>query len=192
MTLEMKDGDYVVIQANPDDNATLELDFNLGNVTILPNNACTVKAKSIQDCYVLSGAHANIECNVKNGYLYDFSVCNFFQDCENLRIDYTDESTVSVNVVGKCNSFYMLNTATNHVKYQLYNFTAALSVGKGDLKNEATEYATAPVAVTPQAPTTAGDEYDDVPKTGETAVYLYAFGVAALCFAGSYYFKKQK
>lgn len=190
MTLEMKDGDYIVVDAL-EGTPVLELDFHLGNLTILANSSCTVKAKSIKDCYILSGATGTIECDVTNGYLYDFSSCNFLKNCDNLKVNYTDEETVFVNVVGTCKDFYMLNTATNKVKYQLYNFTAPLSVSEGDLTNAATEYSTAPAAAAKPAPSSSADEYDDVPKTGESNAYLFAFGLAAVCFLGSYSLKKR-
>ncbi len=192
MTLEMKDGDYVVVEA-PEGSPTLELDFHLGNLTVKPNDACTVKAKSIKDCYVLSGATATINCDVTNGYLYDFSTANFNKNCDKLEISYSDEKTVSVAVVGTCKDFYAHNEANTKVKYHVYNFTAPLYLKKGVLQNSTSEYsidpASAPAA--PSAPAAGADEYDDVPKTGETNAYLFAFGLAAVCFLGSYSLKKR-
>lgn len=192
MTLEMKDGDYVVAEAH-EGNPTLDLDFHLGNLTITANSSCTVNVKSVKDCYILSGAQASINCNVTNGYLYDFSVCNFLGNCDNLKIYYTDDSTVSVNVVGTCKDFYMRNDANGSVKYQMYNFTAPLTLISGELKNSAGEYSTSPAAApaTPAAPSTGGNEYDDVPKTSQSNTYLFAFGLAAVCFLGSYSLKKR-
>ncbi len=189
MTLEMKDGDYVVVDAQ-EGNPTLDLDFHLGNLTITANSSCTANVKSVKDCYILSGAQANINCDVTNGYLYDFSVCNFFGNCDNLKIYYTDESTVSVNVVGTCKNFYMHNDTNGGVKYQMYNFTAPLTLNEGELKNSAGQYSTTPAAA-PAAPSTSGNEYDDVPKTGQSTAYLFAFGLAAVCFLGSYSLKKR-
>ena len=88
MTLEMKDGDYVVVVAQ-EGNPTLDLDFHLGNLTITANSSCTANVKSIKDCYILSGAQANINCDVTNGYLYDFSVCN---DGDRLRTGDSEQS----------------------------------------------------------------------------------------------------
>ena len=192
MTLEMKDGDYVIVEAH-EGNPTLDLDFHLGNLTITANSSCTANVKSVNDCYILSGAHANINCDVTNGYLYDFSVCNFLGNCANLKIYYTDDVTISVNVVGTCKDFYMHNDANNSVKYQMYNFTAPLTLNSGELKNSAGEYSTTPSAAqaTPAAPSTGGNEYDDVPKTGQSNAYLFAFGLAAVCFLGSYSLKKR-
>ena len=192
LTFEMKDGDHIVVDAR-EGSPVLDLDFHLGSLTLLPNNICTVKAKSIKDCYISSGAFANIECDVTNGYLYDFSVCNFYKNCDNLKVYYTDDSTISVNVVGTCKDFYMQDTSNNKVKYQLYNFKTSLCVGEGKLMNSANEYSTAPSATTtkPAASTSNGNEYDDVPKTGESNAYLFAFGLAAVCFLGSYSLKKR-
>ena len=199
MTLEMKDGDYIVVEA-PEGNPVLDLDFHLGNLTVKPNDSCTVKAKSIKDCYILSGAIATIDCDVTNGYLYDFSVCNFNKNCDNLEITYTDADTISVNVVGTCKDFYMHNDTKSKIKYHLYSFSESLVLNDGKLENDSDEYSIDPASVTttpaatpatPSAPSSSADEYDDVPKTGESNVYLFAFGLAAVCFLGSYSLKKR-
>ena len=195
MTLEMKDGDYVVVEV-PEGSPTLELDFHLGNLTVMPNNSCTVKAKSIKDCYILSGAVATIDCNVTNGYLYDFSVANFNKNCDNLEISYSDETTISVAVIGTCKDFYAHNEANTKIKYHVYNFTAPLYLKEGVLQNAFGEYSIDPASVTttpsaPSTPSSSADEYDDVPKTGESNAYLFAFGLAAVCFLGSYSLKKR-
>ena len=195
LNMEMKDGDYVVVDA-PAGNPLLELDFHLGNLTIKANDTCAVDAKSIKDCYVLSGAVVTIDCDVTNAYLYDFSVANFNKKCDNLEVTYTDADTISVNVVGTCKSFYM--HSDTKTKYQCYNFTQPLSLDSGKLRNADTEYSTTPSATvtpsspaTPSTPAAGGNEYDDVPKTGQSNAYLFAFGLAAVCFLGSYSLKKR-
>lgn len=196
MTLEMKDGDYVVVEATAD-FPELHLDnFNLGNLTVKPNDACVVYAKSIKDCYILSGAYATINGDVTNGYLYDFSTCNFNDDCANLEITYSDATTISAAVVGKCNDFYVHNEDKSKIKYHVYSFNEPLYFASGVLKNATNEYSINPPSNTATAPTTPSkpsnaDEYDDVPKTGESNAYLWAFGLAAACFAGSYALKKR-
>ncbi len=193
----LKDGDHVIVEGTSGEQE-LHLDANLGSLTIISNAKCSVFADGIQDCYILSGAASNIHGNVTNGYLYDFSVCNFYNDCTNLDISYTDLPTIAVNVVGKCNNFKVHSEDNSTIKYQLYNFTKALSFNDCQLENNANEYSTTPtpsstapvVTTTPAAPSTS-DEYDDVPKTGESGTYLLAFGIAAICFAGSFVLRKK-
>lgn len=190
---QFKDGDYIIVDA-PNGNPVLDLDFHLGNLTVKSGDSCTVNAKSIKDCYVLIGATANINCDVTNAYLYDSCVANFTKNCDNLDVTYSDASTVSVNVVGTCKSFYM--HSTTKTKYNCYDFTKPLCVESGKLRNAEGEYSATPAtqpaqpAPAPQAPA-AGNEYDDVPKTGQSNAFLFAFGLAAVCFLGSYSLKKR-
>ena len=188
----LKDGDYVVVEGTSGDQE-LHINKTLGNLTIMANAKCSVYANGVQDCYILSGAIANIHSNVTNGYLYDFSVCNFYNDCTNLTISYTDLPTISVVVVGKCNNFKVQTFDQTTVKYQAYNFTTMLVFEESEIKNAATEYSTTPTAApaAPAKPAAPADEYDDVPKTADSYAYILAFGVAALCFTGSYLLKKR-
>ena len=199
MTLEMKDGDHVVVEA-PEGNPTLELDFHLGSLTVGSGDTCTIDVKSIQDCYILTGATANIDCKVTNGYVYDEVAANFLKDCDNLEIIYTygRDYKISVNVLGTCKSFKMSSDVK--VKYTGYDFRKPLSVYEGELVNEDDEYTTTPSAAAPApaapapaapAPSTSDNEYDSVPKTGQSTSSLFAFGLAAVCFLGSYALKKR-
>ncbi len=189
----LKDGDHVIVEGTSGEQE-LHLDANLGSLTVMANADCSVFVNSIQDCYILSGGYANIHSNVTNGYLYDFSICNFHMDCTNLDISYTDLPTIAVAVVGKCDSFKVHSADNSTVKYQLYNFASNLFFKDCVIQNDPSEYSTTPTAssapATPAAPS-ASDEYDDVPKTGESNAYLLAFGIAALCFAGSFALKKR-
>lgn len=197
MTLEIKDGDLLVVESLEGDVIpTIELDVSLSNLTLLPNSKCTVNAKSITDCYLLSGAVGVINCDVTNAYLYDFSVGNFNANCDNVEVTYTDASTVSAAVIGKCNSFYAHDAVST--MHHVYNFTEPMLFINGDLETAPTAYSTTPSASAPAAPVAPAtpsapnaNEYDDVPKTGESDVFLWAFGIAAICFAGSYSLKKR-
>lgn len=197
MMQDLKDGDHVIVEGTAGEQE-LHLNVNLGSLTIISNASCSVYANGVQNCYILSGAFANIHSNVTNAYMYDFSVANFYNDCTNLDISYTDLSTIAVAVIGKCSNFKVHTDDNSTTKYQLYNFKAPLIFENSAVQNDASEYDTTPTAssstptttTTPAAPS-ASDEYDDVPKTGESSLYLVAFGFAALCFAGSYALKKR-
>ena len=188
----LKDGDHVIVAGTAGEQE-LHVNVTLGSLTVMANAKCSVYADGIQDCYILSGGSANIHSNVTNGYLYDFSVCNFYNDCTNVDVSYSDLPTIAVNVVGKCDSFKVHTYDNSTVKYQLYNFNTGLSFSNSQVQNDASEYSTTPVAnnTAPVTTPSTSDEYDDVPKTGGTYVYPWAFAIAALCFAGSYALKKK-
>lgn len=201
MTLEFKDGDYVVVEGH-DDFPELELDFHLGNFTLITETACTVKAKSIKDCYVLIGATTSITAPVENGYVYDRAKANFNSDCYNLELVYDAEPTMAVNVIGKCNYFFCHNNTDT--KYMLWDFTEQLTFADGYLQTPYWSYkieAPAGGVQTPslaptQTPTTkpstpAQGVLDDVPKTGQSYNYIVALAAAVLCLAGCYSLKKK-
>lgn len=204
MLQEMKDGDYVVVEAI-DCWPELELDFHLGNLTVVPNSSCMVKAKSIAECYILGNAYVSITADVEHGFVYDNATCNFNANCNNLELIFTHEPTMSVAVLGTCNDFIVHSATTTQCHF--WSFTDDLVYNDGALRTAADSYSinppstpAAPIVPTTSAGTTttapstnssAADEYDDVPKTGESAAYLWLFAVAALCFAGSFSFKKR-
>lgn len=212
MTLDFKDGDYVVVEGHGD-FPHLNLDFHLGNLTVVTGTALAIECKSIKDCYVLIEAVASITAPVENGYVYSKAKANFNSDCYNLELVYDMEPNMGVNVVGKCNYFYCHNNT--HTKYMLWDFTQPITFADGYLHTPYWAYkieapaggvqtpSLAPEATTPAEPTPAPAQeapatttpvqgvLDDVPKTGQSYNYIVAFGVAALCLVGSYSLKKK-
>ena len=206
MIQDMKDGDYVVVEAT-EGWPELKLDFHLGNVTVTPNSSCMISAKSIAECYILHDSYVSITADVEHAWVYDNASCNFNLNCNTLELLYADEPTMSVGVLGTCNEFIAHNMNTSATLYHLWNFTDDLIFNDTYLRTSADSYSinppstpaasivpntsssTAPATSTPAA--SDADEYDDVPKTGESAAYLWMFAIAALCFAGSYSFKKK-
>lgn len=204
MTLEFKDGDYVVAEGHGDFPA-LELDFHLGNFTVVTGSALTIKCKSIKDCYVLIDAATSVTAPVQNGYVYERAKANFNDDCLSLELVYDQTPTMGVNVVGKCNYFYCHNNT--QTKYMLWNFKESIKFADGYLHTPHWSYEIQPPAATPTpAPsyTTTTPEVtvtataapvqgvlDDVPKTSQSSNYVVALGLAALCLAGCYSLKKK-
>ena len=205
MTLEFQDGDYIVAEGHSDFPA-LELDFHLGNFTVVTNSALTIKCKSIKDCYVLIGATTSVTAPVENGYVYDYAKANFNDDCLNLELEYNSEPTMGVNVVGKCNYFYCHNSSTT--KYKLWDFTLPIQFAAGYLQTPYWAYKTeqpagtttttpAPSVETPattpaqSTPAPVQGVLDDVPKTGQSYNYVVALGFAVLCLAGCYSLKRK-
>ncbi len=200
MTLDFKDGDYVVAEGHGDFPA-LKLDFHLGNFTVVTGSALTIECKSIKDCYVLIDAATSVTAPVENGYVYDRAKANFNDDCLNLELVYDQNPTMGVNVVGKCNYFYCHNNT--HTKYMLWNFTQSIKFADGYLHTPYWAYSIEPPTTTPaapvatQAPAAATPAapvqgvLDDVPKTGQSYNYVVALGIAVLCLAGSYSLKRK-
>lgn len=208
MLQDMKDGDYVVVEAIGD-WPELELDFHLGNLTIMPYSSCMVKAKSVAECYVLHDAYVSITSDVEHGWVYGNATANFNLNCNTLELIYDNEPEMSVAVLGTCNELWVHNdTSTwNH----LWSFTDDLIYNNGRVHTAHESFSINPPATpaapvvpttttstpassttsTPASSTTSADEYDDVPKTGESTAYLWTFAIAALCFVGSYSLKKR-
>lgn len=196
MTLDIKDGDCLIVEGSSD-CTEITLNVSLSNLTVLANQTCKITANGITDCYLLTGATANITSDVTNAYLYDYVTCNFFKNCDNLKITYTNRDSIAVNVVGTCKDFLLYEEAYNRETIHVYNFTKSLSYNDGYLRNKESEYSTTPSASTPaakpapSAPVADDNEYDDVPKTGETNLYFLAFVLAGVCLLGSYSLKKR-
>lgn len=202
MIQDMKDGDYVVVDST-DDRGTLVLDFTLGNLTILPHSTALITCKGVQEYYQLHDTAVSLTANVEKAFVYDNAVCNFNKNVNTLELIYAESPEMAVGVVGSCHELWVHNSSATETKYALWNFTESLVFNEGIVKNAFGTYAinppSAPAApivsntptAAPSAPSSSADEYDDVPKTGESAMFLWLFGLAALCFAGSYSFKKK-
>lgn len=202
MLQEIKDGDLVVVDATEEGWPTLELDYHLSNLTILPYSSCMVTVKSIDECYVLHDSFVSITADVNKGWVYGNAACNFNLDCDYLELFYEDEPEMSVGVLGNCSEFLVHSDAST--KYHLWNFTDDIVFNDGVLKTAYGSYSIEPPAASTSAPSattspnsttttssSSSDEYDDVPKTGESVAYLWMFAIAALCFTGSYSLKKK-
>ncbi len=206
MIQEMKDGDYVVVDST-DNRGTLALDFTLGNLTILPHSTALITCKGVQEYYQLHDSAVSLTANVEKAFVYDNAVANFNNNVNTLELIYDETPEMIVGVAGTCSEFWAHNYDASATKYHLWNFKAQLSFNETILKTPYGNYDINPPAspaapivpsapsstptTTPSAPSSSADEYDDVPKTGESAMFLWMFALAALCFAGSYSFKKK-
>lgn len=208
MTLDFKDGDYVVVEGHGD-FPHLNLDFHLGNLTVVTGTALAVECKSIKDCYVLIEAVASITAPVENAYVYSKAKANFNSDCYNIEMVYPNdrEPDMGVNIVGKCNYLYCHNDYLT--KYMVWNFTEPVKFEGGILHTGWWAYSKEPQTVTtpslaptaaPEAPAPAPANpapaapqgvLDDVPKTGQSFNYIFALGAAVLCLAGCFSLKRK-
>lgn len=194
-----KDGDILVIEGNPNDDAGLSLDMGnhrISNLTIKSDTTVIpIIAGSIDECYILNHSTASITGSITNAYVYDESAVTFCSDVANLNIIGTEvEVHASVGCQGTVG--HLIAKDDTWVRYECYNIAKGrLDVEKGDLKTDAAYYSTTPSASapaapqsTPQAPaaSNASNDYDKVPKTGDNSVSLPLLlaGIAVVCFAG--------
>lgn len=210
----IKDGDAVVIEGACDGNP-INLDVNLGNLTL--KNAATViiTAKSINDCFILGGSVAAVNGNINNAYVYDNGSCTFNNNINTLQLFGSDDIHTSATVAGTV--AHVIAKGNNGNFYECYNVAAGkLEIEDGSLRTDAAHYSTtgsapadsntqanaqtntqsgATQAAASQNQTTSkpsDSEYDDVPKTGEdNSAYLWLFGIAAVCLTGKTALKKS-
>lgn len=223
LTEDWKDGDAVVVYNDQDNAPALDLgNVRVGNLTIPQNNKFTIVfAGSYDICYVLGGSTCAINGDVTNAFVYDYpnpATCSFNSNVSNLdvAVNNTDHVSVNLSCGGAVRHLYVHTEGKTF--YDLYAFqTNSLSIENGILKTPAWQYSTtptesdlatqagiqqgttqAPAATATPAPTKApsnDNEYDDVPKTGDSVSYVQLYlclsGAAILCFLGSRLLKKS-
>ena len=194
---KLKDGDTVVVYNNSTNTESpLNLgSVNLGNLTYVNTTWAIVYAGSVQDCFVLGNTRGTINCNVENAYVYDPVTFNFNNNVTNLYLYADDEIHSNVNVVGTVGHLLAVTPPNReyHEHFNLYDFPAnTLCFSEGVFKPANANFNTpeqhaALVASRPSnsAGTTSNDEYDKVPKTGQSNWYLLFLCASVICFAGS-------
>lgn len=183
----LNDGDKIVVD---DDSMELHLtvEKRLESITFAKSKLSVIYAPGIDNVYVLDNSVAAINCDVKNGYVYQNATANFNNNLDYLEVyNKTSPLQASVYVGGTVGHVKAYDAEKTH--FEFYDFTrGTLHIDKGSLKTNATLYSNVPVA-TPAptaAPVTkpsasAADELDDVPKTGDMPTYYWMFGLAAAC-----------
>ena len=212
MMQEIKDGDYIVVQNDVDCNPlNLNVPVRLGNLTI-KNSVKTpvITAKGYDNVYVLDGTTAAINGDVSHAYVYGGARVNFNNNVDTLEMyGYGNEYNnlhAYINVVGTVNHLSAKDGQTMETYYDYYNFAAnKLYTEDGALRTDAQYYSkTAPAAATeaaqpaataqpaaPAQPAASSSAYDDVPKTGESALSIYLLGAAVLCVVSGYALRKK-
>lgn len=215
---DIKEGDLVVIY-NDSDNAG---DLNLGNVrlsNVTYTQGChftIVFAGSVDDCYVLGGSTGTINCDVKNAYVYDTVTFNFNNNVDNLYLYAADKinSTLGVSgTVGHLTASTPPGQEPYRVAFDYYDFPAGtLRFNNGAFQPSALGFKTPeehaqqspqplpetsqPEVSQPETSQTASpdpsDEYDDVPKTGQSNLYLWLLLGAGICFTGSFLLNRSE
>ncbi|MCM1026870.1 MAG: hypothetical protein NC432_10575 [Roseburia sp.] len=219
LNLYLKDGDHIVIY--PGDNTDQMLDLSavkLESLTVHQNATAVIKTNGIKDCYVLAGATCAINGNVTNAYLYDSVTCNFNDNVRDMTFYVQNSNPVSpdgsnIACVGTVGRFYVHSLSTDSAVNTFYNVKTGGTIMQNgyfwmpegtysrtpsEEYTSATESSSAPAASTPNAaptpapaPVSSSDEYDQVPKTGDSLAYLWLFPAAAVFGACSFILRKK-
>lgn len=210
----ISDGDIVVVEGRGNQNDGLTLDVSkarLSNLTLKNAATVVIHTNGIDECYVLDGTVAAVNGNVTNAYVYDKGSVTFNNNIGILNIT-RSSGDIRANVSCSGTVDYVSATDEHRTRYECFNVAAGrLSITNGTLDTDEAYYSktgsvpAAPSEPTPQPAPSAkpaqaaqnaakpsASEYDDVPKTGESAApYLWLLGTAALCFAGKLALKKS-
>lgn len=189
MHQSIKDGDKLVV-----DDASTSLDLTLyqrlSNITIARSADSVIHTPGVDNVYMLSGTVAAINGDVTNAYVYDNVKVNFNNSVDYLELnDKTFPFTSSIRVLGALNHYK--SQENGNVWHDWYNFTyGTFYMEAGSIRTSTSDYSTTAPTPAPATPapapatkpsTSAGDELDDVPKTGDYATYYWMFGLAAAC-----------
>lgn len=216
LNVYLKDGDSIVIYGGDTPFDPLDLSaVKLNNLTIHQNTTVVVNTGGVKDCYVLAGCYCAVNGDVTNAYLYDTTVCTFNNNVLDMTL-YVDGNVpqgTSISCYGTIGRFYVHSLTSDigvGVFYDVKTNGLIVQDGKFCMPTEkysptpteeytkAMEGADAPAAAPAPAPTpaapstsTSSDEYDRVPKTGDTSVSLWLFLAAAAASAGSLLLQKK-
>jgi len=200
----LKDGDSIIIDgANP--GFTLNVSVHLKNLTLIHGSQAVVSAKGYDECYILRDSVGAINGDVTNAYVYDNGRCTFNNNISTLTVEtaasYPNNTKLHANISVLGTVAHLIGKDSTKLHYEHYNFAAGkLVITDGDLKTDAAHYSNTASTTNTSQPTQNtsttssdeynSDEYDDVPKTGESNTILWLFGVLALCLTGRYFLKK--
>lgn len=193
MHQEIKDGDTIVVEGPAGINLTV--DVHLGNLTVATTGISIITAKGYDEVHVLNGSSAAINGDVKTAYVYDDCAVNFNNNVGTLNMltDRNHYLTSDVNVLGTVDHLHGEGMA--YVLYDLYSIKAnSLTITDGVPKAAEGTFSTTPPATTPSTPSNNNnnsDEYDEVPKTGDSLFLpLLLTAVVAVCMFGAYKLRK--
>lgn len=199
----VKDGDIVVVLSNEKNevgHSDISINARLSNLTV--NRASVVLATGgVDNCYVLSESYAAITGNVTNAYVYDEARCTFHSNVTNLHVIAYEKNTPRAEISVGGTVAYAAEENSGGVLKEFYNFVAntfyydrvsGVTTDESNYSKSGNAPAAASAASTGAASTSnastastaASGGYDDVPKTGESNVAVWLFGLSALSFAG--------
>ncbi len=199
----LKDGDLLVIYSGDNDTVKeLDLgDVQLSNLTIHNNALVAVMTGGIQDCYVLAGAAASVHGDVINAYLYDKVVCSFQNNVLEMVLYFDEQFSSSLSVAGTVGHFHLEDPKRGNIYLEMYDIPAktfAMKDGANqtpydlvsltpteDYEKALAEAAGASPDREPASSSDDSDEYDEVPKTGDSGVWIWLLCASIVCFGAS-------
>lgn len=194
----IKDGDLLVVEGGGDP-LRLEVNVQLSNLTLNKCQNIVVTAKGVDECYVLGDSLSAVNGDVKHVFIYANSATSFNNNVDTVDIQDTGSIRCTLTVGGTVS--HLIGKNDSGTVYEGYNFAAGtLNIQSGDLKTDASNYSTSASSTqtaTQSSQTTqttqsgSSDEYDDVPKTGESTMVICLFATAVLCFGSAYALKKR-
>ena len=194
MHQDLKDGDLIVIDGP--EKIELTVDVQLGNLTLLNTKQAVVYAKGYDVVHILNNSEGAVNGDVKYAEVYHNTKVNFNNNVEYLKVlnPYGGVVNTCVYVGGTLGHLYY--GAKDVTFIEAYNFEAgSLYIEYGELKTDASKYTTTPPATTnPPANNNSNNsnEYDEVPKTGDSRFNpLWLVGLAAVCMLGAYKLKER-
>lgn len=204
MQQAIKDGDTVIVKDGAPECLNLTLSVRLGNLSLTNASNAVITAKGYDECHIMQGTVASVNGAVSNAYVYGNGSCTFNSNVNTMHI--LGDTDIVANVSCKGTVDHLIGKDNSNTYYDFYNFAAdKLLIENGSVKTEEAYFsktapltASAPVASatvqTPAAPTqaanTSANDYDDVPKTGESSAIYLLLGISLLCFTGKYALKK--
>ncbi|MCI8434033.1 MAG: hypothetical protein HFH83_12740 [Lachnospiraceae bacterium] len=215
----LKDGDLVVVY-NGEDKPQKTLDLGsakLGNLTVYQGATAIVTTGGVKDCYILADTYCAVNGDVTNAYLYDNATCTFNDNVLDMTLYINDKPHSNITCGGTVGRFYVYSLSADKSTNVFYDIAAgAMKMENGTFQipydkysptpsedyTNAMESASNPVppaedtpAETPAESTpaqTPADEYDHVPKTGDSTLYLWLFCASAACLTGGLLLRNQK
>lgn len=197
----LNDGDSIVVYAGDGGFKSLDLgNVKLDNLTIYNGAQAAVTAGGIRECYILSGSYCAVNGDVTSAYLYDDATCTFNNNVRDMTLYFSaDKPSSNITCAGTVGHFIAVQDGANNYYLEFYSVSqnafvienGASRIPETAYKSEPTnEYRTGQTSQT--ANSSDDDEYDQVPKTGETGIYPWLFLASALCFAGSIILRKRE
>ena len=193
----IKDGDYIVIDNDVENNAlALKVSVRLGNLTFKNTvGVPVVYANGYDSVYFLSGTSGAVNGDVSHAYVYGDAKANFNSNVDTLEmIGLTDDKSnnlhATINGVGTVNHLIAKDgSLKTEAKY--YSTTAPAPVAAAEAAPAATEQPTQTTAPAQATQNSTSSEYDNVPKTGENSAMFWLLGAAVVCMAGGYTIRRK-
>lgn len=219
LLLKLKDGDSVVVyQVGTPNNKALDLgSVKLGNLTVYQNARAVISTGGIKDCYVLAGAYTAINGDVTNAYIYDApntaapntTTCTFNNNVIDMYLYMTRDPATNISCGGTVGHFHATYADNGDYYAECYDIHAgkfsflngyinvpewAHGSGPSDeyLKAKGESETKTESVQAPSTGKNTSDEYDKVPKTGDSNPVFWLLLASAACFGGSCLLRKKE